>query len=471
MEQQKPRQDDFTKRFDTIFAFLILEIIALASFGIGGALGIRLLQIIGFFLSLFSIPFIQNNYTKQDLKPNLPWLIPLGLFCLLMGFSAFFFRAYGGFGLNSMVYMLLETLGLAGFFLLGVAANFIPVLKKEYLLYALLGGLALYCVIVGIYSLIRYGFFYAALYKGMFYYYQGVLYPVSTEGKALLGFEFGEVSLKYGCLASLLLGSSGAGLFALSPKKEGRKFLILAALAGVGILYNLLIPYLPALAFMAFVYVFAGLYCLLRHLLRNDEKKRGVVQKVFVFIYFILIGVVALGTLALLLDGKLHILSNLLKAVFGRVPGRLQVFFDAANDAVYNGAVNADLGRIDLMSLLFGYRTPTAGSLHLTSIFELNVLWQNGFLAFGLLCFVIFFAFKQGRDYLREGKEDLHFRLAIAMMALAIFLYASLFADDQPIVHGQQLSFFTQSNYMMVSFFLLGLMTMPKKAKEVEVHE
>ena len=92
MEQQKPRQDNFTKRFDTIFAFLILEIIALASFGIGGALGIRLLQIIGFFLSLFSIPFIQNNYSKQDLKPNLPWLIPLGLFCLLMGFSAFFFR-------------------------------------------------------------------------------------------------------------------------------------------------------------------------------------------------------------------------------------------------------------------------------------------------------------------------------------------------------------------------------------------
>lgn len=468
--QKKPREDIFTRRFDTIFAFLFLEIIALSAFGIGGALGIRLLQIIGFFLSLFSIPFIQNNYTKEDLKPNLPWMIPLGVFCLLMGFSAFFVSAYGGFSINSFVYMMLETLGLAGFFLLGVAANFIGPLKKEYILYALLGGLALYCVIVGLYSLIRYGFFYAASYKGMYYYYQGIFYPVYSEGKALIGFEFVEVTLKYGCIASLMLGSSGAGLFALSPKKDKNKFIILASFAGVGILYSLLIPYWPTIVFMVIVYVFAGLYVLVRKWTEKNEKRRGVTQKVAVWFFFILLGLAVLGTFALLLESKLHILSGLMNLIFHRVPGQLQAIFDAVNDAVYNGSVNADLGRVDIVSLLFGFRSPSSGTLHLTRFFEINVLWQNGLLAFLLLLYVAFFALKNGRDYLAAGKEDLSFRLVVTMMALAVFLYASLFAEDQPIVHGQQLSFFTQSNYVMVCMFLLGIMYQPKRAKEA-VHE
>ena len=460
--------DRFLKKFDTIFAFLILEIIALASFGIGGAFGVRILQIIGFFLSLFAFPFVQNNFTKEDLKPNLPWIIPLGVFFLLMGFSAFFFRAYGGFSLNSFVYLLLQTMGLAGFFLLGVISNFIPVLKKEYLLYALLGGLALYCVIVGFYSIIRYGPFYAARFRGLYYYYQGVLYPVSTEGKALLGFEFKEVSLNYAAIASLLLGSSGAGLFALSPKKDQKKFFILAGLAAIGVLYSALIPYWPSLLFMALVYMFGALYVLIRNITAGDEKKQGITRKIFKIAYFVFAGIVAIGVFILLFERPLHIFSSICNLIFHRVPGFFQNIFRAIEDCLYNGA--GDIGKLNLVSTLFGYNPGAAVDIHLTRFYEINLLWQNGLIAFLLFIFLVFFFLKNGRDYLAAGQEDLHYRLSITMMALAFFLYISLFADDQPIAHGTELSFLSQSNYMMVLFFLLGITIMPKRAKEV-AHE
>ena len=465
---KKNNNDRFVKKFDTIFAFLFLEVIALTAFGLGGAFGLRILQMLGFFLSLFAIPFIQNNFSKEDLKPNLPWLIPLGVFMLLMGFSAFFIRAYGGLSLTSIVYLLLETLGLAGFFLLGVISNYIPVLKKEYILYALLGALALYCAIVGFYSIIRYGFFYAKLYKGMFYYYQGVLYPISSEGKALIGFQFTEVTLKYGTIASLLLGSSGAGLFALSPTKDKRKFIILASLAAIGVLYSLFIPYLPSLIFIFLVYVLSFLYCLVKKLTAQSEKKQAFTRKTFVILYFALLAIVVVGVFLLLLERRLHVLSNLLNAIFHRVPGQLQVIFTAVEDCLYNGA--GDIGKVNLVSLLFGYNPGAAVDLHLTRFFEINLLWQNGLIAFLLFVFLVFFFLKNGRDYLATEKGDLFFRLAVAMMAIAFFLYISLFAEDQPLVHDTGLSFLSQSPYFMVLFYLLGLMLMPKKAKEV-AHE
>lgn len=476
MEENKTRNTrSFTEQFDTIFAFLCLEIIALTCFGIGGATGIRILEIIGFFVSLFTFPFIQNNFDRKDLKPNLWWIIPMGITLLLFGFSKFYFSIYGGVNLTSLVYGLLEVLGLAGFFILGFAVKFIPPAKKEYIQYAFFGGLALYCLIVGIYSIARYGLFYAAIYRDMYYYYKGVFFPVFSEGKALVGFEFTEVSLKYACMFSVPLGCSGVGLFGVNPKKQTRHFVILASLAGIGVLYALLTPYLPALIIMLVVYAFAGLYHLVRHLTEGNQKRQQGVRKGFKIAYFIFAGLVFVGIILLVFESKLHVISRVCEAIFHRVPGFLTSIFDAVDDAVYNGAANADLGKINFASLLFGFdpsRTSTGGIQgHPTSIFEINLLWQNGLLALLGFVFLVFVGLKHGRDFLFEAnKEELPFRLSMVGALLGIFVYISLFSNELPLSHGADFMPLSRSNIMMAMMFLFGVIAMPKKA-EVAQHE
>ena len=261
MESEEKKGSRSFSAWDTTIAFLSLEILALVSFGLGGAFGIRVFDILGFFIGILAFGYARNNF---NIKANLKWLVPVGAFFVLLGFSAFFYKYYGGLQggavsvIISFLYLLLEALGLVGFFLLGIGMRAHPQIKKEYILYGLLGGLALYCVVVCFYSLIRYGFLYAAIFRDLVYYYQGVLYPVDVEGKALLGFAFAETSLRFACLPAFVLACSGVGLLRMNPKKDERKFFLLLTLAGIGFLFLVLIPAWQQLVLLAGVYAFFG---------------------------------------------------------------------------------------------------------------------------------------------------------------------------------------------------------------------
>ena len=105
----------FTEQFDTIVAFLGIEVLALMCFGLGGFTGVRIFQVLGAFVSLGTIPFIRLNYSKKDIAANLKWLLPLALFMLLLGVSSFFIRYYRAANyatLDTIVYSALETIGL-----------------------------------------------------------------------------------------------------------------------------------------------------------------------------------------------------------------------------------------------------------------------------------------------------------------------------------------------------------------------
>ena len=446
MENKVESAKKFTRRYDTVFAFLTLELVALTCFGLGGVTGLRIMEILGFFISLFAIPFLRLNYTQEDFKANLKVIIPLGVLFLLIGCSGFFCRLYGVLGngsfinkLSSIIVMLAESIGLLGFFLFGMTINGNKAAKKDFILYALLGGLALYCVIVGLYSVARYGIFYA------------------------------EVSLKYGCIASILLGSSGACLFAISPKNDRRRFAIFASLSFIGILYNAVIPYLPGLVFIGISFLFGLVYSLIRRATKNNEGAQKKVRFIFKIVWFVLIGVAAVVILLFLIESKAHLISNLCNAIFHRVPGFVSNTLSVADDVLYNGA--PDLGKINLGSLLFGYNEASL-NVHLTRFFPLNFLVENGLIAFLLLVALVFFAMRNSRDFLAKGEDDLFFRLAVTGMMLAAFLYVCFYADEIPLAHQSTTIYpFSQSNYMMVLMFLFGLSYVPFKAKEGNNHE
>ena len=476
---KEPQQKQRFSAWDTVIAFLSLEILALVSFGLGGAFGMRIFDILGFFIGILTLGYAKNNFDKPTIKKKLKWLLPIGAFFVLLGFSAFFFKYYGGGSsgtvstISSILYLLLEAIGLIGFFMLGIGMKAHPQIKKEYILYGLLGGLALYCVVVGLYNLIRYGFFYAAIYHNLVYYYQGVLYRVDTEAKALMGFAFNETTLSFACLPAFILASSGVGLLKMNPKQDRRKFLILLGLAGIGFLFLVLIPAWQQLVLLCFVYAFFGIYFLLRYLSGKNPAHLVYWKRAYMVLYILFIAVIIFIVFALITENRLHIIQKLFTALIGRVPMSVQTGIDAVYDCIYNGVVNADLHRVNIGSFLFGFN-PSGDTItiHSTRFFEINILWQNGFLAFALLCFLICLYVKKGSEFLRNAdKEDYSYRLAVVAMLLAIFVYQSLFADEMPLIHGSDFLPFTHENTMLLVAFLMGLIYETQTKKEVAVNE
>ncbi len=465
---EKKKAAPFTERFDTIVAFLLLELIALACFGIGGFVGTKVLQIVGFYVCFATIPFIRLNFSKKDLAANAKFLIPFGVLCLLLSFSAFLFTYNGRQASSFLLFGLIQTIGLAGFFVLGFGVRSIPCIKKGFLLYAMLGGLALYCLIVGIYAIARYGVFYGVSYKGLSYYYQGAIFPIAEESKALYGFLLTEASLEYAGIAGVILASSLVGLLFLNPKKDPRRFGLLLAFGCVGILYLLITPNLMALLFVAFAYVLGALYWLYRRFVTSEKALKG-----FGLAFWVLYGLMALmvltGVVLLLFEARLGVIRKLCEAVIGHTPRSVESALAAVADTVYGNADDASLHKADFLSLLFGTRR--AVDYHSTRFFEINVLWQNGLIAFALLLGLIFFGIYNAKKYLRAGEgEELSERVAVIAMLFALFAYMSLCADELPLVHHSGDALFTQNNYFLVLVFLLGYTYVPFKGKEA-VHE
>ena len=166
-------------RYDYVIAFLAIEAIALVCFGFAGTNGLIFLRAIGLCLSLFLFPFAQRMFAKQKTNKKLYYpLIPVGVTMLLLCFSLFWFKLYGSAAFTAFFDGLLVFLGLSGFFLLALGLKSIPWMKLEYILLGVLTGLALAVFITMFYSVIRYGFFYAARFKSLVYYYDGVVFHI-----------------------------------------------------------------------------------------------------------------------------------------------------------------------------------------------------------------------------------------------------------------------------------------------------
>ena len=466
-EKKESKQEPSIKRFDTVIAFLAVELIGLVLFGFGGVFGLKFLQLIAIFLAFLAFPFLSHNIDSKTMKANAKWLIPLAAFALLGSVSAFFFVYYGGpAGMFSFIlYSLLQFLGILAFFVLGASIRYIEPLKREFIIYGLLGALGLYVLLVTLYSLARYGFFYAARYDGMVYYYDGVLFRIAREGKALMGFSFSEVTIAYAGTPAFILAASGCGLFALKPKEEKIKFIVVGSLALLGILSLAFMPHKLSLLVLLAVYAVMGLLRLVHYFRQRSEIARKKWDFALKIAFFVLIGMVGIGLILLFIETKTGLLAKIGLVKEGNFFGRIVVQIE---DVLYNGSANKPF--LSASSILFGYH-PTTLTVHLERIYEFNVLWQNGVPAFLLMVYLIFFFIKKQRDYLFEGKDTLGEKFVFIALILAIFIRFSLFDDEMPLIHASEQAFipFLSSNMHYALMALLGLTYVPMKAKEKEV--
>ena len=474
MEEKKVSEsgDSFYSRYDTVLSFLGLEVLCLGFFALGGSLGSTLFRLLGFFLSLVTLGYLRLNQSEQERKRYWIALIPFLALALFAGLSRFFLTGSSSI-IGEIATDLTVSFGLIGFFLLGQGLKSIPVLKRDVILLSIGCGLALMVLIPGLYSLIRYGFFYAARYKGMVYYYDGVVFPIANETKILSGFSFLEASLSYGKAPAFLLSLSGVGCFYLSPKKETKRFLAFLGFGLLGVLDLVFVPFTKALILLAVVYVFALAFRLIR-LAVNQKGAEKKADKVFRIVYWVFLGLVILGLLLLFIDAFTgSILGNFPIAKIRNnrnTEGGLLYRLAASIRSVF---VEETLSgkKLNVLGILFGVDFSLANSSSLTRFFEFNFLWQNGLIAFLLLLFFLFYFIRESYLFLNNDGQRMDGKAAVVALLAGAFLYFSFFDDEMPLHHATAFLPFSRESLTLLLSFLCGLVYTHKEKKEGNAHE
>ncbi len=450
-------------RYDTVFSFLSLEVMSLGCFALGGALGVLIFGILGFFISLITISYLFQSYTLAEKKRYWISLIPFILLCLLLGLSRFFVTLGSG-AIAGLVTGGAVSLGLFGFFLLGQGAKSISALKKDVILLCIGGTLALMTLIPGVYSLIRYGFFYAQRFKGMVYYYDGVVFSVASETKVLDGFSFLEASLSFGKFASFLLSLAIVPCFFISPRKETKRFLCFLAFGLLGLIDLAVVPFYLGLIVLVFVYLLSGIYRLVYwHVQKSGSQKKT--DKALRICFFILIGLVAAGLLLLVVDAFTNsVFSSIpINAVRSSRSSGLLSRIAKAIRAVF--VEDGDSGKkLNILGMLFGVDSSFVNDQMFTRVFEFSLLWQNGLIAFILFLFCVFFMIKESQRFLICGKERMDYKVALVVLLFGLFIYASLFNDELPYNHlSSNFASWSRRSYALLACFLGGLIYSHKK--------
>ena len=470
MAEQKQTQP-FVKRYDTIIAFLGIEVLALALFGFGGATGLSIIQIAGIFVGLLTVPYIRNNMPKDGKRKALLALLPLAIMMALFAFGPFWSKAYyGGNVVNIILYGGLTLFGGLGVFILGYGLTQNKAAKLKYILFGAFVGLGLFVLISGGYSLFRYGAFYAARYKGMVYYYEGVIFPIDKETKALVGFEFFEVVMSYGKSAAVLLASSGIALIPMWKEPSKKAFIIAASMIFLGWLDLILTPYLQGILVVLATYLIMGLAYLGIYFSKKSEKAKAILHKVTNIAFFVIMGLVLLGVLLLTIDANSNAIMNLnipkVSAQLASATSPLGKLKQAFKLTLYNGDLSTG-AKFSFASALFGC---VPNSIVKTSVFEFDALYQTGFVGFFALLTVIFLGIRQSRSFLLQEENDEAYRLALVSILFTGFLFYSIQNDELPYIYQNLFSPLSKNGICFGLLFLLGVIYRTP-IKEEATHE
>lgn len=472
MEKKDNQVGASSARQEAVFSFLGLEAIALIVFGFAGATGLTILRAVAVCLALFLYPLAKNRLSLKAIgKADLLYLIPIGLLPFFLSFSSFHLAISGSsvsFALDGFV----TCLGFFGVGLLGFLLSLLPRLKKVYILYGVVGAMALLVLITFLYSLFAYGPFYTVRYAGRVYYYDGVVFPIESEGKFLDGFTFVEVTLYYAKTASVLLACSGVGLFALFFNRLGKKEAwALGVSSSIGLLDLIFAPFLRGLLIVFAVYVAGLLVVLVLKQRSKGEERAKKVDLVCKILFFVLLGLVVLGLILLFVDSYLMgtgdgFLRNLpLIGSYFEEGGSLYRLEASISDILFS-TDSADRRYLSLTSFLFGAGEAQVYDLRL---FEFQILYQNGFIAFALLLYFVFFFIVKGYKALTKSDgENRLLLLCLLGLALGGFLYLSVCDSEMPLKHPSELDGifsshssnvlpFTRSSVALLFAFIFGV--------------
>lgn len=447
----------FRQEYESIGAFLVLELLALVGFGLGGVNII--FQYAGFIIALIASYFAFKNFSKEDIKPILFVAVPLFLMSIFTSFSPY----YNCFASVNIVAKIGSFLAITSFLAMGLSARRMQSLSFKKVLYCLGGGLALITLVSTIITWAQYGLFYPLIHaKAGSYYYDGNLYSILNEMSWLNGFKIMEVSQNYGGVFALLSACFLPALLFVKPKEDKVGFILFATIGGIGLISIISIPNFYALVILAIAFAAALFY----RFLRNNT----IAVKIVSYGIIAVAGAAVILIVFAMLNVTVPVIRNTIAG-----SGFLDRIFNSnrimiVGNKIFEAALKPfNLFGIHTVEYYEGYVFSKKDILTGSGSFEIEILREGGI--FGFLFFLVFafFAYESFARYLKSSKDDNFVKVVLLTFVVAFVLYSTISYDIFPLTHAETSYYpFTQSLPFYLVIFVIGFTILPKGKEAIE---
>lgn len=457
---QETSKFDKLHKFAPAVTFLALEIFALLAFSFGDNVIVYSSLSLG--LVILLILFNLRQIKIDGISNIALFIFPLFLYGLL-GALGLFSRAHLVLGDYNLAELIFFPIGLLAIAFSGYLITLEKSFKIQTFLVVIYSALAVITVINIIANIVNFGFFYTIFYKGYYMYYQGAASSVPVEEMAytLQGLQFVEVKMSQYLVNPAMLLTSSIALFFI-PFKDKKKFFLFAGYSFIGVLALIFFPtLLGGIVALLVLVVDAIIYVVYRF---------KPVRKPLKIVLFVLLGIIALGLLAVILNYNFDGVYQITKG---------NAFLDRlfnTNKYIpkYSEAVRELAYEHRFFLGTWGRDTPQGALLfQLTGSFLFDNIATTGII--GSLLFIVMFVmgFKSFKKYIVNVKEEPLFCkvLVLAFVSLFTIMGATFLEGEYTIFHNVLRPIYMSPIFMICLFMFVYVITKANPVKEEKKEE
>ena len=457
------------KKFDLIgygkaVSFLLLEILAVVSFSLGGSfLFFAVLSIV----VLLLIILVTFRQIKLDGIASIGiFLFPILIFGVLSALSYFKYDPY--FILGNSPLLILVPIALVCFAGSGYFINLTGCFKIHHALIVVYSSIALLTFINLVATMIQFVPFYTLTYSNYYYYYNGAPSPASIGQMAyfLMGFNMSEVSLSYFSFYPMILLTAFLPLGHMSFK-ENRKLYVLYLVFGILGLLTLILTINKISLLMIFgVAVLIGLIAIF--------DKFNINRKPLKYVSIAFAGLAVLGFIILLLNAqdsvgyemRIVALRNLTEGnpLLNRLFNSNRFFsaYDSILDGLFaratieGGTVNLKLLGFPIHGDYVNAFGAMTWKLTDSNSFLFDSFFESGFFGTLFLILVLILGIRRVIKYYNLSDDDRKDKVMILGFVIISLAYALVNYDATPYIFTNTTIPFYLNNIFFIDLFLFG---------------
>ena len=467
------------KTFDLIgygkaVTFLLLEILAVLSFALGGSFVFYAILSIIILVLILLVTFRQ---LKQGVNPSIIlFLFPLVIFGVISALSIFRYDPY--FILGNSPVLAFVPIAFICFAASGYLINLTGSFKIHTALVVIYSSIALLTLINLIATMIQFVPFYSLKYSNYYYYYNGVPSPepIGRMAYFLMGFSVTEVSLSYFSFYPMILLTAFLPLGHMSFKENRKIYILYLAFGILGLLTIILTINKITLLILFGVAILIGLIAIFDkfNINRKPLKIAAIVVGALAVIGFIFVLVNAQDSVGVAMRNaavrKLTTGNPLLNRLFNS--NRFFSAYDSILDGIFaQGLINGNQQAIKLFGYpIHGDYVDVFGEMTWKLTDSNSFLFDSFFISgfFGTLFLIAFLiiAIRRVLMYYINSSDDKKDKVMVLGFIIISLAYALVYYDATPLIFSKTVYPFYLNNIFLIDLFLFGYCYFNSEAKK-----